>query len=358
MPNSPAKPAAPAKDVGKSDTATATAAKPAAAAAAAAPSLDPKPKLDPKDFIFLKRKGEKLVKAPGTINGQQFVIDSCEDCEIYVLDMCDSLMIDDCKNCKIVVGPTTGSIFIRDCEECTCVFMCRQYRCRDCKNIDTYLHVTTRPIIETSTNMRFGCWDFHYEGLKEQMDKAGISVYQNFWSHIYNFNPDSATWSLLPAEDTSAGVLDPLPDFPELAGVAEQLADGARPPLCVKTWGERPPADMLSGGEEEGCLVMIPSADAHMAAEVLQMADSAKVLLVRTNICQLNEAWLKPFLDTGGAAVNDEGVKALVTGKCVGLEFGGAGCVDALRGIASSAGFAFLDDADNYAEWRYMGVEG
>ena len=32
--------------------------------------------------------------------------------------------------------------------------------------------------------------------------------------------------------------------------------------------------------------------------------------------------------------------------------------VDALRGIASSAGFAFLDDADNYAEWRYMGVEG
>ena len=51
-------------------------------------------------------------------------------------------------------------------------------------------------------------------------------------------------------------------------------------------------------------------------------------------------------------------VKALVTGKCVGLEFGGEGCVEALRGIATSAGFAFLDDAENYAEWRYMGVEG
>ena len=62
-----------------------------------------KPKLDPKDFIYVKRTGEKLVKAPGTINGQQFVIDSCEDCEIYILDECDSLMIDDCVRCKIVV---------------------------------------------------------------------------------------------------------------------------------------------------------------------------------------------------------------------------------------------------------------
>lgn len=106
-PNTPVKPPAPGKTPsGSRSAATApAAAKPAPAASKAAPL--PKPKLDPRDFIFLKRKGEKLVKAPGTINGQQFVIDSCEDCEIYVLDMCDSLMIDDCSNCKIVVGPTT-----------------------------------------------------------------------------------------------------------------------------------------------------------------------------------------------------------------------------------------------------------
>ena len=189
-----------------------------------------KPKLDPKDFIYMKRTGEKLVKAPGTINGQQFVIDRCEDCEIYILDECDSLMIDDCVRCKIVVGPTTGSIFMRDCSDCTCVFMCRQYRCRDCKDIDTHLHVTTRPIIETSTNMRFGCWDFHYEGLEAQMRSAGISEWQNFWSHIYNFNPDDATWSLMPPERTALAALEPLPDFSELEGVAEALADGARPP--------------------------------------------------------------------------------------------------------------------------------
>lgn len=295
------------------------------------------------------------MKAPGTINGQQFVIDSCEGCEIFVLDVCDSLMIDDCKNCKIVVGPTTGSIFIRDCEDCQCVFMCRQYRSRDCKNIDTFLHVTTRPIIETSSNMRFGCWDFHYDGLKEQMASAGISVYQNFWSHIYNFNPDSATWSLMPPDATSIAALEPLPEaFPELEGVADLLAGGATPPLCARTWGERDPPD--SSGE--GCLIMIPSADAHMAAEVLQMAETAKVLLVRTNLCQLNEAWLKPFLEEGGVEGAAALVKSLAKGKCVGLEFGGAGCGEALRRVASSGGFAMLDNKDLYAEWRYMGVEG
>lgn len=68
------------------------------------------------------------------------------------------------------------------------------------------------------------------------METAGISAYQNFWSHIYNFNPDSATWSLLPPDATSAAALAPLPDFPELAGVEAMLADGASPPLCVRTW--------------------------------------------------------------------------------------------------------------------------
>ena len=309
-----------------------------------------KPKLDPKDFIYVKRTGEKLVKAPGTINGQQFVIDSCEDCEIYILDECDSLMIDDCVRCKIVVGPTTGSIFMRDCSDCTCVFMCRQYRCRDCKDVDTHLHVTTRPIIETSTNMRFGCWDFHYEGLEAQMRSAGISEWQNFWSHIYNFNPDDATWSLMPPDRTAISVLEPLPDVPELEGIAAALADGARPPLCVRTLGERPPP----GSTKEGCLILVPACDAHMAREICDMAHAAKVSLVRTNRCQFTEAWATSFLTGGGAAYHPE----LCKGKAIGLEFGGEGCADAMRGVASSGGFPMLENPDQYAEWRYMGVEG
>ena len=168
------------------------------------------------------------------------------------------MTIDDCKRCVVVIGPTEGSIFIRDSEDCKCVFMCRQYRSRDCVNVDTHLHVTTRPIIETSANMRFACFDFHYDKLEAQMATAGISRFQNFWSHVFNFNPEThATWSLMDPKITAFSQLiggaygtgAELPDFPALEGVSEALKDGAAPPSCCRTWGEREPPAAATGGE-------------------------------------------------------------------------------------------------------------
>jgi hypothetical protein len=59
------------------------------------------------------------------------------------------------------------------------------------------------------------------------------------------------------------------------------------------------------GGARDGCLILIPAADAKMAGELLQMADAAKVLLMRTNDCQLSEPWLRTFLTEGGVAANE-----------------------------------------------------
>ena len=45
-------------------------------------------KLDPSDFMFCERNGEKLVKKPGEIGGQQFILEDLEDCEVLLLDHC------------------------------------------------------------------------------------------------------------------------------------------------------------------------------------------------------------------------------------------------------------------------------
>lgn len=116
----------------------------------------------------------------------------------------------------------------------------------------------------------------------------------------------------------------------------------------MRTLGERDSAP------KEGCLILVPACDAHMAREICDMAHAAKVSLVRTNRCQLTEAWAVSFLEAGGAAFHAE----LCKGKAIGLEFGGEGCADAMRGVASSGGFPMLENPDQYAEWRYMGVEG
>ena len=278
-----------------------------------APLVPAKAKLDPKDFIFLERKGEKLVKPPGSVAGQQFCIDACEDCEIYVLDHCDSLTIDDCKRCKIVVGPTTGSVFLRDCESCVLVAVCRQFRTRDCVDVDSRLLVATKPIIETSSNMRFGCFDFHYDALGAQLKASGMTPYSNFWSHVFNFNKEThPDWSLVPADATAIEALAPLPEVPGLAGVEEALravgADG-QPPVCFRTWGERGSV----AKSHEGCLVLVPEADEPMAREMVQMT-AGKAVLVRTNSCALSEPWLAEFLNRADADITEADGSALRPG--------------------------------------------
>lgn len=36
-----------------------------------------------------------------SINGQQFIIEECENCTIYLLDHSATVSIDECKNCRV-----------------------------------------------------------------------------------------------------------------------------------------------------------------------------------------------------------------------------------------------------------------
>lgn len=75
--------------------------------------------------ILCLLQGEICVKLPGSVAGQQFIIENCKECDLYVLDHCAMVTVDDCVNCRIFVGPTESSIFIRDCSKCQCAFLCR-----------------------------------------------------------------------------------------------------------------------------------------------------------------------------------------------------------------------------------------
>uniref|UniRef100_A0A8C2J7V4 Protein XRP2 n=1 Tax=Cyprinus carpio TaxID=7962 RepID=A0A8C2J7V4_CYPCA len=120
-------------------------------------SWDKREKVDPKDFMLTGLKNETVGRLPGTLNGQQFVIQDCENCNIYVFDHSATITIDDCVNCRIMLGPVKGSVFFRDCKDIKCVVACQQFRTRDCKKMDVFLCCATQPIIESSTGMKFGC---------------------------------------------------------------------------------------------------------------------------------------------------------------------------------------------------------
>ncbi len=63
------------------------------------------------------------------------------------------------------------------------------YRTRDCHDIDVLLYSKTPPIIETTNNIRIGCFQFEsYPGLREQFEKANLNIWDNKWSDMYDFS--------------------------------------------------------------------------------------------------------------------------------------------------------------------------
>ena len=50
------------------------------------PAAPAKKKFNRADYMFTTKKGEKLMKVPGQIEGKQFNIRYLEDCKAYVLD--------------------------------------------------------------------------------------------------------------------------------------------------------------------------------------------------------------------------------------------------------------------------------
>jgi len=167
-------------------------------------------KLDKRDFMFMDKKGDRLIKASGAIQGKDFVLDGCEDCEIFLQDHVAQLFIDYCKRCTIVTGCVSSSAFLRNCENCRFKVICGQLRTRDCVDCDLMVLVPGQPIIETSHGMRFGPLLTCYSGFEKDMLAAGLL--KRFeegmccqWQHVYDFSPDQPTgkvhWSCLSKDE-------------------------------------------------------------------------------------------------------------------------------------------------------------
>lgn len=311
---------------------------------------------DPKDFTFGNLKGVTKVREPGTVNGQQFIIDGCEDCNLYVLDHNAAITIDDCKNCRIFIGPCDSSVFIRDCVGCKCVFLCRQFRTRNCEDCDFSLYCATRPIIESSKRLRFGCIDFHYDGIEDGMKACKLSKFTNYWSNIHDFTKAPNNWSFLPVDTRADDLLAPLP-------AAKCLQAGGTPnppPFVLRTWGER---DAVSS---ETAFVLLPaSADQEQSADMIlsqmRLATRTGVILVHTNKAVVDVDTAKQLVQLVAGQIRGHSsqlVKALSKGKAIGLEFGGVGCFETVQSALPPGDCICTSSSQASTMFRYMGIEG
>nr|CAD7455764.1 unnamed protein product [Timema tahoe] len=179
------------------------------------------------DYTVEDIKDGEVWKMPGSVHGEQLLIQNCCNARIYVLDHINSVNMDNCTNCTVVLSAVRGSVFLRECKECVCLTACGQLRTRDCWKMNVFLLCATQPIIESSTSIHMGCYQLTYAGLEGlegvthtglegesltqgwrvsalfvpgHLQEAGLSCFNNNWSDVHDFTPvDGETnWCLLP----------------------------------------------------------------------------------------------------------------------------------------------------------------
>ncbi|CAF3820129.1 unnamed protein product [Adineta steineri] len=270
------------------------------------------------DFILDKLKDQTIYRLPGSVNGQQFIIQNCDNCTIYVFDHTNCIQIDDCTNCRIFIGPVRGSIFIRDSINCVLATICQQFRTRDCRDTYVFLSCTSQPVIESSHNIKFGCLTINYEQLAEQYKSAGISPWNNNWSNNHDFTsiPDGKNYSLL---DKNENVFKYLPIPTDSSCNFLNIKDDVDTSITPYTYGE-----LYRGQNEERCLVIFfhdINADA-CARALITTAKQSEIVLVQSKSYTIDETNLERLFG------NDRKYNSLAEkGPVIGLEFAGTNCV-------------------------------
>lgn len=112
------------------------------------------------------------------------------------------LILKNIKDSLIVCGQVSGPAHITGIENSVVVATCRQFRMHGSKNVDVYLHCSSRPIIEDCENIRFA-------PLPEAYITKENAASPNQWDQIDDFkwlkSEPSPHWSILP---TSARTKD------------------------------------------------------------------------------------------------------------------------------------------------------
>jgi protein XRP2 len=292
-------------------------------------------KLDPRDFIVSRRRDAVVVREPGQVRGQQFVVEECTGCAVVLLDHSAQVTVDLCSDCTFFVGPCEGSVFFRDCQRCRVVVAAQQLRLRDCKQLDMLVFVGAgQPSIESSSEIRLGCFQFAYFSLAAQFRAAGLSVWNSSWSDVHDFSARAGErhWDFLSEETDPLKLLALPPNFSARVPDSEfRLCESAVP----LTRGSRPSPWPAAAAERVLVLALPPHGATEAAWALLAQLRPAlrggALALVRTREARLNK------LQQAELFGKRKDVAALIAANAVvGLEIQGPAAAASVAAAASA----------------------
>ena len=170
-------------------------------------------KLNKKDYMFVDKDSEELIKFPGQIDGQSFVCRNLTNCTVYICDFNATIYIDNCSNTSFYMGPTETSVFMRNCQDCQLSAAAEQVRISDSNNIQACIFSLTDTALENAQNVLIAPYNFVYNGVVEHFAQLKIDVNNNNAFFVMDFTPQPGNYGVLPAEQFPGNLVKELDGF-------------------------------------------------------------------------------------------------------------------------------------------------
>lgn len=153
-------------------------------------------------FGLRDKSDEHLQLRPDEVNGKDIQLCNLVNCAVSIHGNPSTVHIIDCKNSRISSGPVSTSVFIDKCSDSVFELFCQQLRVHNTYDCTFQLHVCTRGIIEDSSRLKFGVYEFDYDQLESHIVRSKLNRSINNWNKIEDFNwlvknKQSPNWQLL-----------------------------------------------------------------------------------------------------------------------------------------------------------------
>lgn len=155
------------------------------------------------DYTISDRMGETITFTGLEVNNKDLTVANLTSCVFRIEGHPGSLHVKNLQNCLILSGPIARSFFAENCKNCRFVIACQQLRLHTSTNCDIYLHVTSRGIIEDSTEIYVAPYNFEYSNLATDFEESGLPRDRNNWNDLADFNwlsteQHSPNWNQIP----------------------------------------------------------------------------------------------------------------------------------------------------------------
>ncbi|KAG2387127.1 hypothetical protein C9374_002162 [Naegleria lovaniensis] len=110
---------------------------------------------------------------------------------LFITNIIGAVYISNLQDCTICIGPVCGAVFLSKCTNCTFQLACWQLRIHDSVNCTFLICPKNHPIIENCSSLKFGKYNFSYEGIQEQFKACDMSLddeTKNKWNKVHDFN--------------------------------------------------------------------------------------------------------------------------------------------------------------------------